>query len=335
MKLFVASLLALATMATPVLRVDIGEESFCFTEEQTNLMKFFKEMKENTAENETGKCDGEDVDVVSLPLKALPTTDTTIVDLESLKRAFHFTELTAHSNHEFPMPMMKDFEEAKILIGEDQIDIPADIQNFFKYTVVAKETDAEQEQAIKEEDSNDKAHAAVSGKYGSLNIPNYGINSLFLNPKGSQYDAKTVNNPRELIKLMKAAQYLNYDVLLKYASMKLATLIKNNTVNRIRALLGFSPNGDYTEHSYTNGDGDVVTGITELKEESPWFDMDNDSNAKFVDVIPAYKKENVKYAEITEELRNEAPKKIQKLKNESSKKKEEKVKTNKMLPGRE
>jgi len=312
------------------LRVNVtnaGEtvESFTFTEEKTKLMKMLAELKESADDDDADVCDSnaadkedaEVCDVINLPLNALPTGATTVVDLESLKRAFHFTTLTDHSNHKLPMPMPTKFSETEVIIGDDKdhpIALPEDIKKFFQYTVVNMKADAAQERAIRERDEEYSLHAGVAGKFGSLNIPEYGLGDEFLNPAGSVYDLETVNNPRELIRLMKAAQYLNYDVLLKYASAKLATLISFNTAYRIRALLGMAPNGGYTWEEYTNAAGEKVKGLKEVKEEAPWFDMDKENDKVYKAVVKAYLKENITYLTKEEALE------------------EEKAKDNKMIP---
>jgi len=294
--------------------------SFSFTEEKVKLMKMLEEMKENAEDEDvcdSNAADAQMCDVITLSLTALPTTETTVVDLDSLKRAFHFTTLTDHSNHKLPMPMPTKFEETEVIIGDDKenpIAMPADIKKFFQYTVVDEKTDAAQEAAIHQEDVDDRHHAGVAGKFGSLNIPEFGLNDEFLNPKGSEYDPETVNNPRELIRLLKAAQYLNYGVLLKYASAKLATLISFNTAYRIRVLLGMPANGGYTLEGYINAAGEKVKGLNDVKAEAPWFDMDKENDKVHKEVKAPYKKENITYLTVAEALD------------------EEKAKDNKMIP---
>jgi hypothetical protein len=198
-----------------------------------------------------------------------------------------------------------------------EIEVPAGIKSFFAFEV---NRDPESRGYASAEDAlvkrNTDAEDAVAGEFGSLFLKDFGQTDEYLNQKEQnthKFPRKyTVNNPRELVKLIEGASKLNYQKLLNFAAAKLASGIRINDLYRLRALFGFSATGDYTDATYHvkpagKSEAEEVIGYNTLLSNHKWFDPDEDKNAVYfanknnkITVADRYLPANVNYTKINE-----------------------------------
>lgn len=170
---------------------------------------------------------------------------------------------------------------------EKDIDNRDAIKNFFAFQV--DQSPETEEAAIEEiKGRNAEKNNEVAGQFGSIHLKGAGRADLYLNQNQHGYffpRELKVNNPRELIDMIEAANKLHYQELLDFSSAKLASGIRINDLWRLRAIFGFTPTGDYTNLGYTvvreGKEDEKVAGINDLLEENSWFDPAKDQHAKF------------------------------------------------------
>lgn len=268
-----------------------GKDVICLTEEQLNKVAMIKLATED-AEPGKNRCSAENLPVIDW-VKDNYEKD---IPWKRAKKVFTFLQETrinkGSSMYELPKPMTTAFKEMKLVSTDEdskgeKIEVPAGVKSFFAFQVNAEPT-LEEAQALIEE-RNEKHGEAVAGEYGSLYLKDFGQTDEYLNQVGQNPGLFTreekVNNPRELVKIIEAANRLNYQELLNFASAKLASGIRINDLYRLRALFGFSATGDYTDRTYwVHQDGkepEKVVGFFDLLDEHKWFDPNDDKNALY------------------------------------------------------
>lgn len=292
-----------------------GREVVCLTElelEKVGLLKDGKEQSEGPAKEQWQReliektCGQKDLDVIPGSFLTNPTIGIT---WERAQKVFTFLK-SEHTrlpggmtNYTLPKPLTSSFAKMKLTekVSETEVathNVPEGIKSFFAFQV---NTDPEMDTLTAIKEGNAAAGDAVAGEYGSLHMKKFGADDAYLNqtdqnPKLFPRELK-VNNPRELLKIIEAANKLNYQELLNFSSAKLASGIRINDLWRLRALFGFSPTGDYTDRTYyvtpTGGKPEEkVVGYFDLLDEHKWFDPKDDKNALYAaedTVNPEYK----------------------------------------------
>lgn len=199
-----------------------------------------------------------------------------------------------------------------------EIEVPAGIKSFFAFEVNtdlgSTKFDTVKEALVARNAASDDA---VAGEFGSLFLQDFGQTDEYLNQKEQDTHPDwareyTVNNPRELVKLIEGASKLNYQELLNFAAAKLASGIRVNDLYRLRALFGFSATGDYTDETYrvqlpNKMEPEEVIGYHTLLNSHKWFDPNEDKNAVYfanknnkLTVDESYLPANVVYTKINE-----------------------------------
>merc|ERR1712096_338698 len=235
------------------------------------------------------------------------------------------------SNFNLPKPMTGAFQDMKLTDkSEDksdntnnkerwkEIEVPAGIKSFFAFQVNTNlgstEFDTVKDALVARNAASDDA---VAGEFGSLFLQDFGQTDEYLNQQEQDTHPDwareyTVNNPRELVKLIEGASKLNYQELLNFAAAKLASGIRINDLYRLRALFGFSANGDYTDETYrvqlpNKMEPEEVIGYHTLLNSHKWFDPNEDKNAVYfanknnrTTVDESYLPANVVYTKINE-----------------------------------
>lgn len=153
-----------------------------------------------------------------------------------------------------------------------------DIKNFFTYKIdPAYKDNTIVEEYEKKCEENKEPYCMVAGKYGSANLESRLDCYLNEGADGLELNEMSVNNPRELLKLIDVANRMIFEDLLHLASAKFASDIRRNDLYRLRAMYGMQPNGSYTENTYTissDGEDVEIKGFENLKTENTWFKVD-------------------------------------------------------------
>jgi len=177
---------------------------------------------------------------------------------------------------------LKTWEQANKNEGRYYRGLTGEIINFFQFTLEPTTEDRETKiaQDKQECEENQGKYCMVAGPYGTNNLENGGDQDCYLNEVfaagQTPNDQNKVNNPRELLKLIDTADVLDFQNLLDLAAAKFASSIRRNDLYRLRAIYGFSPNGDYTEFTYTmenenSMEPNEIKGMRNLLHENTWF----------------------------------------------------------------
>jgi len=282
-----------------------GNDIICLTDYELGKMGTLKSMKEDAepaAEQWKralikGECGDENLAMIpGVAIEELKIKWPTAKKMFTFLQSEHTRLPNGTTKYELPKPMTSSFAEMKLTekISETETEtyeLPAGIKSFFAFQVNAAPgmKPEEREEVIQER--NNAAGDAVAGEFGSLYLQKLGKDDEYLNQadqnQGEFSREVKVNNPRELIKIIEAANKVNYQELLNFSSAKLASGIRINDLWRLRALFGFSPTGDYTDKTYyvvqkEGTEGEKVVGYFDLLKEHQWFDPKNDKNALYV-----------------------------------------------------
>merc|ERR1712000_294909 len=298
-------------------------EYFCLTEDDVEKVSEIKDFlsvstdKEST-ENQYDECPEEGLPTLEWNRLFEPSDRKAplYVPWAHAKKAFAFLKsastVVGEQHWGIPKPMTTPFKDMQLQQkakvqneeGEDvrdenndvkwkntgeKIDVPAAIRSFFAFQVDTTPASEEAARVLIEE-RNIAADNRVAGQYGSLFLKGAGREDDYLNQvdqiNNEHFDREhKVNNPRELIQMIEAANKLNYQELLNFSAAKLASGIRINDLWRLRALFGFSPTGDYTDKTYKVSvsedpkEDQEVAGYFDTLDKNKWYVPSEDKNA--------------------------------------------------------